>query len=214
MPDSAERTLLNDSLNRVDMSTFLEDSKILVKSGSRFLVFTSQGDFFSGVHFDDNLLKEIDKRPRYQRNFYQRQSNIIDMEKKFNYDEAYMKPDLFKNNRATEPILDFLGNEYDTGERDPEPPLDDFNKMELLQMSFNNKFYIFQNRLLGKMFVYELVERRAKPKPSESSEPFSRRQGGQMLRKKVYKTFGKKRMQFVMRYQVQFEASEMFQHMI
>lgn len=69
MPDSVQRTLVNDFLNRIDMSTFIEDSKILVKSGSRFLVFSSQGDFISGVHFNDDLLREIQKIPNKEK-FY------------------------------------------------------------------------------------------------------------------------------------------------
>lgn len=64
------------------MATFLEDSKILLKSGSRFLVFHAQGDFVSGVQFDDSLLKEIDRLPASAVSFLQKSPSIIDGERK------------------------------------------------------------------------------------------------------------------------------------
>lgn len=116
-----------------------------------------------------------------------------------------MKPDLFKNNRVKDTILDFLGNEYDLGDPDPDPEINDTNKMELLQMSYNNKFFVFQNRELDKMYVYELVER----KPKQTNESFIKK-----LSSKQIKVIGEKRFQFVMRQQIQFENSEIFLHMI
>ena len=47
------------------------------------------------------------------------------------------------NAREREPILDFLGNPYDAGERDAEPEIDDSNRMELIQISQNNRLYLF-----------------------------------------------------------------------
>jgi hypothetical protein len=51
-------TLINDYLNWVDMSTFLEDGKILVKNRRRFMVFTSNGNFIDEVEFNDDILSD------------------------------------------------------------------------------------------------------------------------------------------------------------
>jgi len=57
-PDSTAKTLLNDYLNWVDMSSFLDDGKILVKIRRRFMVFTGNGDFIDEVEFNDDILNE------------------------------------------------------------------------------------------------------------------------------------------------------------
>lgn len=44
-PDSTSRVIINDFLNFVDMSTFLEDGKILIKIKKRFMVFGPNGAF-------------------------------------------------------------------------------------------------------------------------------------------------------------------------
>ena len=53
-------------------------------------------------------------------------------------------------------IIDFRGNIYVKKQEKPEPPLSVINKMELMQFSFNNRFYIFFDRILEKLLVYEL----------------------------------------------------------
>jgi long-subunit acyl-CoA synthetase (AMP-forming) len=57
-PDSTDMTLINDYLNWVDMSTFLEDGKILVKNRRRFMVFTNNGNFIDEVEFNDDILSD------------------------------------------------------------------------------------------------------------------------------------------------------------
>lgn len=55
-PDSTEKTLINDFQNYVDMSTFLEDGKILVKIRRRLMVFSGNGNFIDEVEFNDDAL--------------------------------------------------------------------------------------------------------------------------------------------------------------
>lgn len=62
--------------------------------------------------------------------------------------------------RATDSILDFNGNVYEHKEEKK----DCFHKMSLVQMSQNNQYFIFQNRELNKMFIYELIEMKTKKK--------------------------------------------------
>jgi len=45
--------LINDIDQKVDMSTFLEDGKILVKIGQRFLLFDENGAFVDEIEFED-----------------------------------------------------------------------------------------------------------------------------------------------------------------
>jgi hypothetical protein len=60
MPDETEKPLINDFLNWVDMSTFLEDGKIMIKIRRRYMIFTSDGAFIDEVEFNDDILKTYD----------------------------------------------------------------------------------------------------------------------------------------------------------
>jgi hypothetical protein len=53
-------------MNWVDMSTFLNDGKILIKIRRRFMVFNINGEFIDEVEFDDDTL--IDQKPLEERN--------------------------------------------------------------------------------------------------------------------------------------------------
>jgi hypothetical protein len=56
-PDKTEKPLINDYLNWVDMSTFLDNGKIMIKIRRRFMIFTHDGAFIDEVDFNDDLLK-------------------------------------------------------------------------------------------------------------------------------------------------------------
>ena len=56
-PDVCQKTLINDRMNKVEMSTFLQDGEILLKIGSRFLHFNSEkGDFIGKMKFNDAII--------------------------------------------------------------------------------------------------------------------------------------------------------------
>ena len=50
-----------------------------------------------------------------------------------------------------------MGNPYDFGEKEPEPEIDDSNKMELMQMSFNNHYFLFLDKIKKRFMLYEVV---------------------------------------------------------
>lgn len=50
-PDSAQKTLINDFMKLVDISSFLDDGKIFVKCLRRFMIFTKDGSFIDEVDF-------------------------------------------------------------------------------------------------------------------------------------------------------------------
>lgn len=59
LPDVVQKTLVNDRMNKVDMSTFMEDGDVLVKIGSRFLQFCAErGDFIGQLKFNDEVLQK------------------------------------------------------------------------------------------------------------------------------------------------------------
>ena len=61
LPDQVQKTLINDYGNYVDMSTFLDDGNILIRSRRRFMIFTKEGFFKDEVTFnDDNKDEEED----------------------------------------------------------------------------------------------------------------------------------------------------------
>lgn len=51
-PDSAQKTLINDFMHLVDVSTFLGDGRILVKCLRRFMIFSPDGQFIDEVEFE------------------------------------------------------------------------------------------------------------------------------------------------------------------
>jgi hypothetical protein len=53
LPDTAEKTLIHDCFNGVDMSTFLDNGYIMLKIFHRFLIFTEGGVFVTEVIFGD-----------------------------------------------------------------------------------------------------------------------------------------------------------------
>ena len=56
----------------------------------------------------------------------------------------------------TDPILDFQGKEYEFKEPEGRVPLDESTKLEVLNMSYNNKWFLFYNRNRERLCVYEL----------------------------------------------------------
>jgi len=57
-PDSSQKTLINDFMHLVDVSTFLQDGKILVKALRRFMIFDDEGQYVDEVDFEPILNKE------------------------------------------------------------------------------------------------------------------------------------------------------------
>jgi len=76
--------------------------------------------------------------------------------------------DFAAKRKGKEPILDFLSNPYHIKAKDPPVPLSENNKMELLQMSYNNRYYLFLNRMTCQLLVYELVEKKSSSPETES----------------------------------------------
>lgn len=137
------------------MSTFLDDGKILIKIRRRFMIFTSDGAFIDEVEFNDEILKSI--TPTYD-------SHVITL-RQFKENQAATRVsegpdniDKLKRRRIKQPILDFLGNEYEFKPPQPPVPLSFNNRMELLNMSYNNRFFLFYNRMDETLCVYEIQE--------------------------------------------------------
>lgn len=51
-PDSSQKTLINDFMHLVDVSTFLQDGKILVKALRRFMIFSDDAQYIDEVDFE------------------------------------------------------------------------------------------------------------------------------------------------------------------
>lgn len=115
------------------------------------MVFTSNGQFLEEAEFnnkglDEHLKSEI--LPEVTLNSF-RQKPVAPTKKSKTGSKIKRKRDQ---------ILDFFGNPYVIPARDPPPPLSESNKMEFLQVSFNNKFFLFLDRILQKILVYKLCE--------------------------------------------------------
>ena len=70
-PDQTEKVIINDYLNWVDMSTFLESGKILIKIRRRFMVFTGDGAFIDEIEFNEDSLidNEITQKDKPKINY-------------------------------------------------------------------------------------------------------------------------------------------------
>lgn len=61
-----------------------------------------------------------------------------------------------REKRNKQPVLDFKGNIYHYRDTVQQPPITNLNKMSLLQLSYDNKLYLFHDRMVNKLLVYEL----------------------------------------------------------
>lgn len=152
--------LINDFLNWVDMSTFLEDGKILIKIRRRFMVFTAEGAFLDEVKFDDTLINKRNSSIGETAPIFRRFRDNLPVPKD--------TPDFASRRKGKEPILDFLSNPYNVKPREPPVALSENNKMELLQMSYNNRYLLFLNRMTCQLLVYHLVEKKSSSPEIES----------------------------------------------
>jgi hypothetical protein len=62
-----------------------------------------------------------------------------------------------KERRKNDPILDFEGQEYQFADPPKREALSESNKLEILNMSYSNRYFLFYNRMLEKMLIYEFV---------------------------------------------------------
>mgnify|MGYP006089676223 CR=1 FL=1 len=154
-PDSTTKTLINDYLNQVDMSTFLEDGKILMKIGKRFMVFTSNGAFIDETEFNDEIATR--NNMAVEPELSERSNQQLQTARHVRGDESNVNVEKLKARRwETDPILDFQGKEYEFKEPEGRVPLDESTKLEVLNMSYNNKWFLFYNRNRERLCVYEL----------------------------------------------------------
>jgi len=61
----------------------------------------------------------------------------------------------FNKNKPRESV-NFKGEVHFIQEEPKDPPLSIRNKMELIQFSYNNRFFLFFDLILERFFVYEL----------------------------------------------------------
>lgn len=60
--------------------------------------------------------------------------------------------------RGIDPILDFMGKRYEYKPEAAATICDESNKREILNMDFENNWFLFYNRMTEKFYVYELKE--------------------------------------------------------
>ena len=54
--------------------------------------------------------------------------------------------------------MDFSGHRYEFMPAEPPVPLSENNKMELLNMSYSNRWFLFYNRMAETLCLYEMSE--------------------------------------------------------
>jgi hypothetical protein len=160
--------LVNDVQKKVDLSTFLSDGNILVRVLYRFLVFDCDGAFIDEVEFN-HIAYESSKNTRLKQEYDYDISDEGDLNHSDDSDDRFkilrkggrgsdydVEDDKFEQwNR--DPIFDFIGMPFDLAdEDDDQKQITEINKMQLLQMSYDNTKFLFYNRMIGKIFVYEL----------------------------------------------------------
>jgi len=111
------------------------------------MIFTSEGNFIQEVKFNNDNMDEESSNEQIDE---LSEGEVVDIAPN-DMGEAFAT-----NKKKQREIIDFRGNVYVQKQEKPEPPLSVINKMELIQFSFNNRFYIFYDRILEKLLVYEL----------------------------------------------------------
>ena len=59
-PDSTKRTLIQDHFRKVEMSTFLDENRLMIQIDYRYMIFNTTGVFIGEVTFDDINLKRAE----------------------------------------------------------------------------------------------------------------------------------------------------------
>ena len=62
-----------------------------------------------------------------------------------------------KERRKNDPILDFDNNEYKFAPAPKKIPLTESTKMEVLNMSYSNNWWLFYNRIMEQFYIYKFV---------------------------------------------------------
>ena len=153
------------------------------------MVFTGDGKFVDEVYFNNDKLEE-------------EESQNDEISELSEGDLIPLKPEDLKNDILTKKkkqrqMMDFCGNFYLEIPEKPEPPLSVINKMELLQFSFNNRFFLFFDRIIEKLLVYELC----KLVEPEDSSFFN------------FQEFTSEGYEFVLKYELRMESSYIFKYL-
>lgn len=67
MPDNMHITMIQDLQKKVDLTTFLDDSSILLKIGKRYMHFSQDGKFIEEINFKED--EDVEKT---------RKTNVLD----------------------------------------------------------------------------------------------------------------------------------------
>ena len=51
MPDSMHITMIQNKFDKVDLVTYLNDGRIFLKIGTRYMLFNDSGDFIDEIEF-------------------------------------------------------------------------------------------------------------------------------------------------------------------
>jgi hypothetical protein len=133
------------------MSTFLPGGQILLRCRRRFLIFSSNGNFIDEVKFNDEAL--LNAPPSESENALKDKEDVSD-------DGAEGEPKQSKINAMPRQkqftVLNFKDEPYFPRLEAPRLALSELNKMELLQFSYNNQYFLFFNRMTEKFLLYEL----------------------------------------------------------
>lgn len=117
----------------------------------RFLIFSSDGNFIDEVKFNDEALLNAPP-PETE--------NVVKDKQDFSDDGAEDEPKQSNVNALPKqkqfPVLNFKDEPYFPQLEAPRLALSELNKMELLQFSYNNQYFLFFNRMTEKFLLYEL----------------------------------------------------------
>lgn len=182
------------------MSSFLESGKIMIKIRRRFMIFTSDGAFIDEVEFNEDLLNkneisDKDKPKMNYKTFKEQKAHLL----KIKDDSNIVK---LERRKGKNQILDFSGHKYVFKPSEPPVPLSQNNKMELLNMSYNNKYFLFYNRMSETLCLYEMCEISVAMNEQESFFDF--KEIPQQRMKTYY--------QFVLKHIINYDKSPLFQH--
>ena len=114
------------------------------------MVFNCNGAFIDEAQFDDAILDNLSQDDD--------DDQLTQIFSARHYDEEKNGRQKLRERRKQDPINDFDGNEYQFAPEPKPVPLSDSNKLEIMNMSYNNKWWLFYNRIKEQLYLYKCVE--------------------------------------------------------
>ena len=151
LPHSQEVTLISDFHRKVELTTFLDSGNVLMKVANRYFIFDSFGGFMDEIEFTD-IIKEQEKMEKLENN---KMSQALFANINHSFKESQGSSNML-HRKSTINRLSLENLDKKEEDAKPAETISFWNRMQLLKLSLNNNYFLFEDRLQKKFKVYKL----------------------------------------------------------